>query len=149
MRNAEIAAALDELGTLYELDGAVRYRVLAYHDAAKTVRESPVSVEELARAGRATEMPGIGKTLQEKINTLLDTGEIMLAGTRFLGATLWTDFELYGSDAEHVARTMADAKRLMHDFRVIRYGPQGKFRPEHALRLAGSTGRRETHHRQR
>jgi DNA polymerase (family 10) len=76
MRNAEIAAALDELGTLYELDGAVRYRVLAYHDAAKTVRESPLSVEDLARAGRATELPGIGKTLQEKINTLLETGEI-------------------------------------------------------------------------
>ncbi len=76
MRNAEIAAALDELGTLYELDGAVRYRVNAYHDAARTVRETPLSVEELARAGRATELPGIGKTLQEKIVTLLDTGEI-------------------------------------------------------------------------
>jgi DNA polymerase (family 10) len=76
MRNAEIAAALDELGTLYELDGAVRYRVLAYHDAAKTVRESPISVEELARAGRATELPGIGKTLQEKIIALLEAGEI-------------------------------------------------------------------------
>lgn len=76
MRNAEIAAALDELGTLYELDGAVRYRFLAYHEAAKVVRESPISVEELARAGRATELPGIGKTLQEKIVTLLDTGEI-------------------------------------------------------------------------
>ena len=76
MRNAEIAAALDELGTLYELDGAVRYRVNAYHDAARTVRESPVSVEELARAGRATELAGIGKTLQEKIVTLLETGEI-------------------------------------------------------------------------
>ena len=76
MRNAEIAAALDELGTLYELDGAVRYRVNAYHDAARTVRESPVSVEELARTGRATELAGIGKTLQEKIVTLLDSGEI-------------------------------------------------------------------------
>ena len=30
MRNAEIADALSELGTLYELDGAVRYRVIAY-----------------------------------------------------------------------------------------------------------------------
>ena len=76
MRNAEIAAAFDELGTLYELDGAVRYRVIAYHDAARTVRDCPVSVEELAREGRATELPGIGKTLQEKIVTLLDTGEI-------------------------------------------------------------------------
>jgi DNA polymerase (family 10) len=76
MRNAEIAAALDELGTLYELDGALRFRVIAYHDAARAVRECPLSVEELARAGRATELPGIGKTLQEKIVALVETGEI-------------------------------------------------------------------------
>ena len=49
--NAEIAAALDELGVLYELDGAVKYRVLAYSTAATAIRESPVSVAELARAG--------------------------------------------------------------------------------------------------
>ena len=65
-----------ELATLYELDGAVRYRVLAYREAARVIRQSPVSVAELARAGRATELPGIGKTLQEKIVALLDTGEI-------------------------------------------------------------------------
>ena len=76
MTNGEIADALAELGTLYELDGAVRYRVNAYRDAARVVRQSPVSVEELARAGRATELPGIGKTLEEKIVTLLDTGAI-------------------------------------------------------------------------
>lgn len=76
MRNAEIADALSELGTLYELDGAVSYRVLAYREAARVIRQSPVSVEELARAGRATELPGIGKTLETKIVTLLDTGEI-------------------------------------------------------------------------
>ncbi len=76
MRNAEIADALAELGTLYELDGAVRYRVLAYKEAARVIRQSPVSVEELARAGKATDLPGVGKTLQEKIVALLDTGEI-------------------------------------------------------------------------
>jgi DNA polymerase (family 10) len=79
MTNAEIAAALEELGVLYELDGAVRYRVLAYSTAAKAIRESPVSVEELSRAGRATEIPGVGKTLAEKITALLDTGEIPAA----------------------------------------------------------------------
>ena len=76
MRNAEIADALTELATLYELDGAIRYRVLAYREAARVIRQSPVSVEELARAGRATELPGVGKTLEGKIVTLLDTGEI-------------------------------------------------------------------------
>jgi DNA polymerase (family X) len=79
MNNAEIAAALEELGVLYELDGAVRYRVLAYSTAAKAIRESPVSVEELSRAGRSTEIPGVGKTLAEKITALLDTGEIPAA----------------------------------------------------------------------
>jgi DNA polymerase (family X) len=76
MRNAEIAEALAELATLYELDGAIRYRVLAYREAARVIRQSPVSVEELARDGRATELPGVGKTLEQKIVTLLDTGEI-------------------------------------------------------------------------
>lgn len=77
--NAEIAAALAELGTLYELDGAVRYRVNAYRDAARVIRDSPVSVAELAREGRATELPGVGKTLQEKIAALVDTGSIPAA----------------------------------------------------------------------
>jgi DNA polymerase (family 10) len=79
MTNAEIAAALEELGVLYELDGAVKYRVLAYSAAAKAIRESPVSVAELATAGRATEVPGVGKTLAEKIDALLESGEIPAA----------------------------------------------------------------------
>jgi DNA polymerase (family X) len=79
MTNAEIAAALEELGVLYELDGAVKYRVLAYEAAAKAIRESPVSVAELAAQGRATEIPGVGRTLAEKIDALLATGEIPAA----------------------------------------------------------------------
>ena len=79
MTNAEIAAALEELGILYELDGAVKYRVLAYSTAAKAIRESPVAVAELAAQGRATEVPGVGKTLAEKIDALLATGEIPAA----------------------------------------------------------------------
>jgi DNA polymerase (family 10) len=79
VNNAEIAAALEELGTLYELDGADRYRVLAYGTAATAIRESPVSVAELAAQGRATEIPRVGKTLAEKIDALLETGEIPAA----------------------------------------------------------------------
>jgi len=77
--NAEIAAALEELGVLYELDGAVKYRVLAYSNAAHAIRDSPVSVAELAAKGRATDIPGVGKTLAEKIDALLATGEIPAA----------------------------------------------------------------------
>jgi DNA polymerase (family 10) len=77
--NAAIADALEELGDLYELDGAIVHRVLAYRAAAKTVREASVSVAALARAGRATELPAIGNTLQEKILALIQTGTIPAA----------------------------------------------------------------------
>src|SRR5207245_1167518 len=77
--NSEIAAALDELGDLYELDGAVIHRIVAYRNAAKAVRDAPVSVTALAREGRATELPGIGATIQEKVLALADTGAIPAA----------------------------------------------------------------------
>jgi len=76
LSNAAIADAFEELGDLYELDGAIVHRVLAYRNAAKAVREASVSVAALARESRATELAGIGKTLQEKIQTLDRTGTI-------------------------------------------------------------------------
>ena len=79
LSNAAIAQALEELGDLYELDGAIVHRVLAYRTAAKAVREASVSVAALALAGRATELAGIGKTLQEKIVSLAQTGAIPAA----------------------------------------------------------------------
>src|SRR3954463_5746084 len=74
--NATIAALFDELADLYELDGAVVHRIVAYRNAAKTVREAPRSVAALTREGKVTELPGIGSTLEEKIQSLLDTGTI-------------------------------------------------------------------------
>jgi DNA polymerase (family 10) len=79
MRNAEIAAAFEELGTLYSLDGANRFRVLAYAEAARVIRDSPESVADLAIAGRATELSGIGDTIQEKVVALVQEGEIPAA----------------------------------------------------------------------
>jgi DNA polymerase (family 10) len=76
VRNGEIAEAFEELASLYELDGAVVYRVLAYRNAAKSIREAGVSVEDMAREGKADELAGIGKTIAEKIAALLDTGSI-------------------------------------------------------------------------
>src|SRR5688500_3260417 len=49
---------------------------MAYRNAAKAVRDAPVSVAALTREGRVTKLPGIGKTLEDKINQLLETGTI-------------------------------------------------------------------------
>ena len=74
--NTEIATALDELGDLYELDGAVIHRIVAYRNAAKAVRDAPVSVSALARQGKATELAGVGSIIQEKVLALADDGAI-------------------------------------------------------------------------
>jgi DNA polymerase (family X) len=79
LTNAQIAAAFEELADLYELDGAVQYRVIAYRNAARTVRDTSVSVATLARNGRITELSGIGKTLEEKVIALDETGDIPAA----------------------------------------------------------------------
>jgi DNA polymerase (family X) len=76
LSNAAIADALEELGDLYELDGAIVHRVVAYRTGARAVREAPVSVAALAREGRAVQLSGIGATLQEKILALIETGSI-------------------------------------------------------------------------
>jgi DNA polymerase (family 10) len=79
MRNGEIAEAFEELASLLELDGAVVYRIVAYRNAAKAIREAGVSVAEMARRGRADELAGVGKTIAEKIDALLETGSIPAA----------------------------------------------------------------------
>lgn len=74
--NREIADAFALLGDLLTIEGAERHRVRAYHRGAERIRDTRESVAALARAGRATALPDIGKTLQAKIVELADTGRI-------------------------------------------------------------------------
>ena len=74
LRNGEIADLFDLLGDLYELDGAVVYRVLAYRRAAKRFRETAESVWALSEQGRLTELDDIGDTIATKVGELRDTG---------------------------------------------------------------------------
>jgi predicted phosphodiesterase len=59
----------------------------------------------------------------------LDGGEFILGRVRFLGATLWTDFRLFGDDRKMLA--MLSAGEVMNDYRRIRLARQGyrKLRP--------------------
>jgi predicted phosphodiesterase len=61
---------------------------------------------------------------------LLDGDECVLGGTRFLGATLWTDYALYGSAPEDLDRAMTDAEIEMNDFRMIRWSKGRHLNPE-------------------
>jgi len=74
--NTEVADRFDLLADLLELEGAESFRVLAYRRAATRMRETSASVAQLALAGRAKELQGIGKTIEEKIVQIVETGDI-------------------------------------------------------------------------
>ncbi len=114
MTNAEIAAALEELGTLYERDGADRYRVRAYRTAARAIRDYPGSVAQLAATGRVKEIAGIGKTLEEKIRALLETGDIP-ATTKLRGKLPAASAELDSFLGENPAEGLVELSDIRGD----------------------------------
>jgi DNA polymerase (family X) len=75
-KNADLAEQFDLLADLLELEGAESFRVLAYRRAATRMRETSGSIAELALNGRAKELQGIGKTIEEKIVQIVETGTI-------------------------------------------------------------------------
>ena len=74
--NGVLADQLDLLADLSEILGETGFRVNAYRTAATRIRETGVSVAELALAGKAKELQGIGKTIELKIVEVVDNGEI-------------------------------------------------------------------------
>lgn len=53
----------------------------------------------------------------------LDCGEAIIDGVRFLGATMWTDFRLFGDDRRQAS--MREAEAVMNDYRRIRLAKKG------------------------
>lgn len=62
---------------------------------------------------------------------VLDGETVEIDGVRFLGGTLWTDFDLYGM-AESSAGV---AEYSMNDYRVIEREPYGKLRPSDTVEI--------------
>jgi DNA polymerase (family 10) len=75
-RNPDVAAQFDLLADLLEIGGEDAFRVVAYRRAANRIRETAGPVAQLALEGRAKELSGIGKTIEEKIVQIVQTGEI-------------------------------------------------------------------------
>ncbi len=75
-RNADVADQFELLADLLELDDRDTFQVIAYRRAAGLIRETPRPIAELALAGRAKELPGIGATIQDKIVQIVEKGEI-------------------------------------------------------------------------
>jgi DNA polymerase (family 10) len=81
-RNSVVADQLDLLADLSELLGEEGFRVTAYRRAATRIRETPGSVAEMALGGKAKELQGIGRTIEEKIVEVVELGEMSALSKR-------------------------------------------------------------------
>lgn len=64
---------------------------------------------------------------------LLDNDAVEIDGVRFLGSTLWTDFELFGRD--RIDAAFAESLKYIVDFRAIRTDRGTLLRPQDTIEL--------------
>jgi DNA polymerase (family X) len=74
--NASIAERLEALAALLDLAGASYYSVRAYRRAAELIRATPASVADLVREGRVRELRGIGHSIEQRLEELVETGTL-------------------------------------------------------------------------
>ena len=76
MENQELAAVFERIAALLEIKGEVVYKYLAYRRAAESLRSLSEDIQIVAQEGRLKEIPGVGKAIADKIEELLQTGEL-------------------------------------------------------------------------
>jgi DNA polymerase (family 10) len=81
-RNAEVAEQFELLADFLELEGSDQFRPLAYRRAAQRMRETGGSIAQLAVEGRAKDLSGIGKVIEEKIVQIVNDGQITALAER-------------------------------------------------------------------
>jgi len=80
MTNAEIAVVFEQVADLLEFQGANPFRVRAYRNGARAIKDLPEAVEDVANDPdrQLTDITGIGKDLAEKVMTFLMTDSLPL-----------------------------------------------------------------------
>ncbi len=80
MTNPDIAAVFGQIADLLEFQGSNPFRIRAYRNAARMIRDLPESLAEIVADPdrKLTELDGIGKDLAEKITSLVSTGSLAM-----------------------------------------------------------------------
>ena len=76
MDKSEVAAVLEEIAVLLELQGENPFRANAYAKAGRTIAQLETNIADIVKAGTLADVPGIGETLRDKITTLVTTGKL-------------------------------------------------------------------------
>jgi DNA polymerase (family 10) len=75
MDKKQVAALLDEMGTLFELRGENPFKCRAFHNAARVVESLSEDLSALVADGRIREVKGIGEHLSKLITEMVQTGK--------------------------------------------------------------------------
>ena len=77
LTNLEIAQALSEVGDLLELQGGNQFKVRAYRNASRSVRNHSTRIQRLVEEDEdLTSLPGVGKDMAAHIAELVETGKL-------------------------------------------------------------------------
>lgn len=76
MNNREVAKIFADVADMLSIRGDIIHRVLSYRKASEAIQELGRDVNQVYAAGELTDIPGIGKTLAEKIEEMLTTGKL-------------------------------------------------------------------------
>jgi DNA polymerase (family 10) len=76
IHNEEVACIFEKMSRVLSLKGQNRFRIIAYENAARSVRELDEDLAKIAAEGKLEEISGIGKDLAGKIEEALRTGHI-------------------------------------------------------------------------
>ncbi len=76
MRNDEVGRVFARIADLLELKGDTGFRTRSYQRAARAIEHWAVPVEQVARQGDLTEIPGVGNAIAKKVQELVDTGRL-------------------------------------------------------------------------
>ena len=76
MDKKDIIEVLERIGTMLEIKGENPFKVRAYFSGARTLQTMEEDLDKVIGEGRLGEIPGIGKALTEKVETLYTTGEL-------------------------------------------------------------------------
>jgi len=71
MKNQEISEIFFKMADILEFKGEVPFKVNAYRKAARVLYDLTTDIEEIWKNGKLSELPGIGKALQGKIEDYL------------------------------------------------------------------------------
>ena len=102
MDKKEVAAILEEMGTLLELKGENPFKSRAFHNASRAVEGISGDIRVLAEQERLVEVKGIGKSI----------------------AAIITELVLQGSSKEHASLRKSFPDGVLQMLRIQGLGPK-------------------------